>query len=86
MLNHGLYDEAHAYLQRALEIREVFSREQDFDISTSLLKLGILLQLRGQNEGACSYLERALAIRRDVCGSDHPATELVRVNLRLLDA
>lgn len=82
---HGLYDEALAYLKRALSIREEVLGEQDFDTSTSLLKLGILLQLQGHDEEARRYLERAIDVRADVCGQLHPATELVRENLRLLD-
>ncbi len=85
LMNHGLYDEAHAYLERALAIRERVSEERPFDTSSSLLKLGILLQLRGRDEQARPYLERALAARASVCGETHPATELVRDNLRLLN-
>ena len=43
----GLYDEAHAYLERALRIRKDALGDQNFDTSTSLLKLGILFQLWG---------------------------------------
>jgi tetratricopeptide (TPR) repeat protein len=82
----GLYDEAQAYLERALAIREGVLKERNFVTSTSLFKLGILFQLRGRNTGACQYLERALAARSHVCGEDHPATEVVRDNLRLLES
>src|SRR5215211_1900028 len=81
----GLYDEAHAYLECALRIREQVLGERDFDTSTSLLKLGILFQLWGRDAQARPYLERALAVHAGVCGEDYPATDLVRENLRLLD-
>ncbi|MBA2617546.1 MAG: tetratricopeptide repeat protein [Rubrobacter sp.] len=81
----GLYEEAHAYLERALTLREDTLGEQDFDTSTSLLKLGILSQLRTHDDEAREYLERALAVRFALCGEYHAATELVRDNLRLLD-
>ena len=79
----GLYDEAQAYLERALAIREGVLGGWDFDTSTILLKLGILFQIRGRDEQARWHLERALDIRADICGENHPATELVRENLRL---
>lgn len=85
-MTQGLYDEALAYLERGLSIREEVLGEQDFDTSTSLLKLGVLLQLRGRDEEARQFLERALAVRVEVCGGEHPATALVRENLELLDA
>lgn len=52
--------------------------------STILFKLGALCQLRGRDEQARPFLERALDVRKNVCGETHPATELVRENLRLL--
>lgn len=85
MRSYGLYEEAQAYLEHALSIREEAAGEQDFDTSTSLLKLGLLFQLRGDDAEARSYLERALTVREEVCGEQHPATELVRENLGLLD-
>lgn len=86
LMGQGLYDEAHAYLERALDIREDTLGEQDFDTSTSLLKLGILHKLWGRDAQARPYLDRALTLRADVCGETHPATELVRENLSLLDS
>ncbi len=85
LMSYGLYDEAQAYLERALGIREEAMGEWDFDTSTSLFKLGILFQLRRRDAQARPYLERALAVRMEVCGERHPATELVRENLTLLD-
>ena len=81
----GLWDEAEAYLERALAIREDVLGERDFDTSTSLLKLAVRFQLTGRGGQARRHLERALAIRADVCGETHPATEIVRENLRLLE-
>lgn len=86
LTGHGLYEEAYAYLERVPNIREEVLEERNVDASTSLLDLGILLQLQGHDEEARQYLERALAVHRDVCGSGHPATALVRENLTLLDA
>lgn len=68
----------------ALRIREDTLRERGFDTSTSLLKLGVLLQLRERGPQARPHLERVLTVRSGVCGEDHLATELVRDNLRLL--
>jgi tetratricopeptide (TPR) repeat protein len=85
LVNWGLYDEAQVYLGRALAIRESILGGRTFDTSTSLFKLGILFQLRGRDAWARDYLERAWAARSDVCGEDHPATEIVRDNLRLLE-
>lgn len=82
----GLYDEARAYLERAVEIRLGVLGEHDFRTSNSFFKLGVLFQIRGQNEHALEALQRALDARAAVCGEDHPATELVRENLRLLDS
>jgi tetratricopeptide (TPR) repeat protein len=81
----GLWDEAEAYLERALAIREDVLGERDFDTSTSLLKLAVRFQLTGRGGQARPYLERALAARTDICGEKHPATEIVRENLRLLE-
>jgi tetratricopeptide (TPR) repeat protein len=86
LMGWGLYDEAQAYFQRTLEIRENVLGERSFGTSTSHFNLGILLQLRGRDEQARHDLKRALAIRRDVCGESHPATEMVRENLRILDS
>lgn len=85
LMGHGLYDGAHAYLERALALREDALGEQHFDTSTSLLILGVLSQLRSRDSEARGYLERVLAIRSHLCGEGHAATELVRDNLRLLD-
>ena len=85
LIGQGLYDEAHTYLERALRIRKVALGDQDFDTSTSLLKLGILFQLWGRDGRARPYLERALSVREQICGESHPATKLVRENLGLLD-
>lgn len=81
----GLWDEAEAYLERALAIREDVLGERDFDTSTSLLKLAVRFQLTGRGGQARPHLERALAVRADICGETHPATEIVRENLRLLE-
>lgn len=85
LMNHGLYDEAQAYLERALRLREDTPREQRFDISTNLLRLGVLFQLQGRDADARPYLERARDIRVELCGEDHPATELLRENIALLN-
>jgi tetratricopeptide (TPR) repeat protein len=81
----GLYDEAQAYFERALEIRVDVLGERSFGASTSHFNLGILLQLRGRKEEASRHLKRSLAIRAAICGKTHPATEIVRENLRMLD-
>lgn len=85
LIEWNLYDEAQAYLERALEIRADVLEEQSFVTSQSFFNLGALFQLRGWNEQAREMLQRALDIRSDVCGETHPATELARENLRLLD-
>lgn len=85
LIEWGLYDEAQAYLERVLEIRVDVLEEQSFVTSQSFFNLGALFQLRGWNGQAREMLQRALDIRSDVCGETHPATELVRENLRLLD-
>ena len=85
LMNHGLYDEAQTYLERALRLREDIPREQRFDITTSLLKLGVLFQLQGPDADARPCLERARDIRVELCGEDHPATKLLRDNLALLE-
>lgn len=85
LISQGLYDEARAYLERALSIREETLGQRDFDTSTILLKLGVLCQLWSRGEQARPFLERALDTRAYACGETHPATELVRENLRLLD-
>ena len=85
LMDDGLYDEAHAYLECALRTREGTPGERQFDISTSLLKLGVLFQLQGRDEEARSHLERARDIRVSICGEDHPATELLKENVALLD-
>lgn len=85
LMDWGLYDEAQAYFERALAVREEIFGERNFDTSTSLFNLGILFQLRGRGARARPYLERALAVRSHICGEDHPASEIVRENLRLLE-
>ncbi len=80
-----LHGEAQAYLERALEIRESALGERNFDASAILFKLGILHQLGGRDEQARKHLQQALPVRAEICGKTHPATELVRENLRLLD-
>lgn len=85
LIEWSLYDEAQSYLERALAIRVGVLGEQSFVTSQSLFNLGALFQLRGWNEQAREMLQRALDIRSDVCGETHPATDLARENLHLLD-
>lgn len=84
LTSHGLYEEAGMYLKRSLEIRENLSRAQDFDNSTSLLKLGAIYRLQRAEEQAREVLERAHTIRTEVCGEPHPATQIVEDILALL--
>lgn len=84
LMGWGLYDEAQAYLERALTVREDILGELNFDTSTSFFELGILHQIRGSDAQARQHLKRALDIRAIACGQTHPATELVRENLSLL--
>jgi tetratricopeptide (TPR) repeat protein len=81
----GLNDEAEVYLRRALEIRREVLGGRSLVTSNSFFNLGILLRIRGEDARAREILQRALDVRTEVCGPTHPATELVRENLRLLD-
>jgi tetratricopeptide (TPR) repeat protein len=86
LMDWGLYDEAQVYWERTLEIRENLLGVCSFDASTSHFNLGIFMQLRGLNERSRLYLQRSLTIRANICGETHPATEMVRENLRILDS
>lgn len=86
LMDWGLYDEAQAYWERTLEIRENVLGECSFGASTSHFNLGILMQLRGLNERSRPYLQRSLTIRANICGETHPATEMVRENLLILES
>lgn len=66
-------------------IREDELGDRNFDTSAVVFKLGILHQLGGRDERAREHLQRALRVRAEICGGTHPATDLVRENLRLLD-
>ncbi|MDP9475353.1 MAG: tetratricopeptide repeat protein [Actinomycetota bacterium] len=85
LVDWGLWDEAQAYLERALAIREDVLGDQNFDTSSSLLKLAVRFQLTGRDGQARQHLEWALVVRVNICGETHPATDMVRENLRLLE-
>jgi len=85
LMHWGLYEEAQVYLERVVVVREDVLGHRNFDTSTSLFKLGILFQRRRLDAQARSYLEPALAVRERVCGPNHPAAEIVRENLSLLN-
>jgi hypothetical protein len=55
------------------------------ETATSLEFLARLLRDQGDLAGARSLLERALVIRERAFGSEHPQTNLARLNLSLLD-
>lgn len=80
----GLYDEAHVYLEHALDLKLNVADEWDFETSKSLLKLGVLSQLQRNGTKARHYFDRTLAARSHTCGADHPATRIVRENIELL--
>jgi non-specific serine/threonine protein kinase/serine/threonine-protein kinase len=66
----GLYDEARPLLEGALALRERL-RGGDLEVAATLVRLGRLARLSGRGD-AEALLRRALAIREDRLGPDHP--------------
>lgn len=80
----GLYDEAELYQRQSLELRRSAAEEENLEVAAAEFALGCLLQLRGRDREAAAHLERALLLREQLLGGDHPATELARDSLSYL--
>jgi Flp pilus assembly protein TadD len=70
--------------RRALEIRARILDPNHATTATSLNNLGMLLDGKGDLQGARPFLERALAIYEKALGPNHPTTATIRNNLRRL--
>ena len=81
----GLYEEAIAYQERSLQIRNEACGERSLEAAASLFALSRLLQLQGREEEARPYLEQALASHENLLVAGDPATEIIRETLTALD-
>ena len=62
------------FIRRALLIKKEALGEDNTDVATSLYMLGCLCQKMKRTKEATEYLEKALQIRREILGDNHPKT------------
>jgi len=68
----GKRDEALAYLQKGLAMRERLFPQGNADVATSSNNVGLLLRDMDRLEESLKYLERALTIRQKLFPNGHP--------------
>jgi tetratricopeptide (TPR) repeat protein len=66
------YEDARAFFERALALREKALGPDHPDVAASLNGLGVVAELQGKYEDARDFLERALAITETALGPNHP--------------
>lgn len=74
------YDEAIAYLEESLAIRESLHPEGHTDLATSMANLAFALHSNGDYERADSVYEATLTLRRRLLGDRHPLVATVLNN------
>ncbi len=72
--DHGQYDEAELFFQRALAIDEQVLGDEHPKTADTLLALAWLYQEQGDYTRAEELYQRALEIRKQVLGDEHPKT------------
>ncbi len=75
------YEEAESLLREVLKNRELLSDTDDTEVAGSLNALGLLLVKTNRIEEAITLYTRALVIRDEALGADHPQTVLIRERL-----
>ncbi len=70
----GLYGEAQAHLERALELRRHILGEMDLVTVATMNDLARVLERRGKLGSAELLFAKVLAARRSMLGAEHPAT------------
>jgi tetratricopeptide (TPR) repeat protein len=70
----GIYGEAQAQLERALELRRHALGEEHPDTLASMTELAVLYQAEGKYAQAEDLFTHSLAMERKVMGATHPAT------------
>ncbi|QDV89496.1 Serine/threonine-protein kinase Pkn1 [Phycisphaerae bacterium RAS2] len=66
----GLYDQAHAFLTRALDLRRKIYGEQHEDVAASMNGLALLLQDQGDFSGAVAMLRTCVSVYETIQVSD----------------
>ncbi len=66
-------DLAETHAREALRLRETAAEGHHVAIARDLRILGVVLSLQGDREGARDHLERALRMRLEILGDEHPA-------------
>jgi serine/threonine-protein kinase len=77
----GRYEEAKAWHERALSIREQALGPDHPDVAMSLNDLAVVLRQMGRYEEAKALYERALSIWEKALGPDHPHVAMLLNNL-----
>ncbi len=70
----GLYDQAVALLQSALDKRKALYGEKHLEVAQSLDRLGEVLKLKAEYARALPMHREALALRREMLGNEHVDT------------
>lgn len=83
LIERGQFEQAGGMLRRSLEIQER-NGEQGVNIAITLQNLGITARQRRDHAKAEQYYLRALALRRESLGPDHPDIALNLNNLAVL--
>lgn len=73
------------YTRRALEEWTALRGEEDADVATSMMALGMILTRQGDLAGARPLLERARVLMQTIHGGEHPDTGTVRYLLGKLE-
>jgi serine/threonine-protein kinase len=79
----GRLEEAESLLERALEIRRE-QRPGTAELAESYNNLALLNATMDRSQIARDYYDRAIALRREVLGEDHPTTSFSLTNLASL--
>jgi len=80
----GLYEQATALLEKALELRREYLNGNHVELSDSLNNLAVVMQDRGDYDTAERLLREALAMDRRLLGDSHPDLALSLNNLAML--
>ncbi|MEO7934676.1 MAG: tetratricopeptide repeat-containing protein kinase family protein, partial [Dokdonella sp.] len=76
------YDEAAAFLNRSLAIRERLAGKESMEVASNLHNLGLVELNRGDNlTKAIEYFERSLAIKKRLIGDHNPDVEITQGDL-----
>ncbi|TNF70627.1 MAG: serine/threonine protein kinase [Acidobacteria bacterium] len=78
------YEEAQPLLREALRLRQMELGDENIDTADSLLKVGQLLAVQGDVDGAEEMYHRSLDIRQKLLGENHVAVAVVLMRMGAL--